>query len=135
MLGIIIGVGAVIAMVSIGEGAKAAVQAQIASFGTNVITILPGAMTTTGVRTGHGGAVTLTIADMEELRKIHGVADVGWARRDAMQVIHENKNWFTTINGVTTGYLVIRGWSALNGEFFTQTDNDTAAKVVLIGAT
>ncbi len=135
MLGIIIGVGAVIAMVSIGEGAKAAVQAQIATFGTNVITILPGAMTTTGVRTGHGGAVTLTIADMEELKKVPGVTDVGWARRDAMQVIHENKNWFTTINGVTTGYLVIRGWSALSGEFFTQTDNDTAAKVVLIGAT
>ncbi|MBI3809199.1 MAG: ABC transporter permease [Nitrospirae bacterium] len=135
MLGIIIGVGAVIAMVSIGEGAKAAVQAQIASFGTNVITILPGAMTTTGVRTGHGGAVTLIIADMEELRKIPGVTDAGWARRDAMQVVHENKNWFTTVNGVTPGYLVIRGWSTVSGDFFTQTDNDTAAKVVLIGHT
>src|SRR5713101_6790111 len=135
MLGIIIGVGAVIAMVSIGEGAKAAVQAQIASFGTNVITILPGAMTTTGVRTGHGGAVTLTIADMEELKKIPGVTDVGWARRDAMQVIHENKNWFTTINGVTTGYLIIRGWSTVSGDFFTQTDMDRAAKVVLLGNT
>ncbi len=135
MLGIIIGVGAVIAMVSIGEGAKAAVQAQIASFGTNVITILPWATTTSGVRSGHGGAVTLTIADMEELRKVPGVTDVGWARRDAMQVIHENKNWFTTVNGVTTGYLTIRGWSTVSGDFFTQTDNDTAAKVVLIGST
>ncbi|TAL11482.1 MAG: FtsX-like permease family protein [Nitrospirae bacterium] len=135
MLGIIIGVGAVIAMVSIGEGAKAAVQAQIASFGTNVITILPGATTTTGVRTGHGGAVTLTISDMEELKKIPGVTDVGWARRDVTQVVHENKNWFTTINGVTTGYLVIRGWSTVSGDFFTPTDNDTAAKVVLIGNT
>ncbi len=135
MLGIIIGVGSVIAMVSIGEGAKAAVQAQIASFGTNVITILPGAMTTTGVRTGHGGAMTLTIADMEELRKISGVADVGWARRDAMQVVHENKNWFTTVNGVTPGYLVIRGWSTVSGGFFTQADNETAAKVALVGHT
>ena len=135
MLGIIIGVGAVIAMVSIGEGAKAAVQAQIASFGVNVITILPGATTTTGVRTGHGGAVTLTISDMEELRKIPGVMDVGWARRDVMQVVHENKNWFTTVNGVTTGYLIIRGWSTVSGDFFTQADNDTAAKVVLIGST
>jgi putative ABC transport system permease protein len=79
--------------------------------------------------------VTLTIADMEELRKIPGVTDVGWARRDAMQVIHENKNWFTTVNGVTTGYLIIRGWSTVSGDFFTQTDNDTAAKVVLIGST
>ena len=135
MLGIIIGVGAVIAMVSIGEGAKAAVQAQIASFGTNVITILPGAMTLSGVRTGHGGAVTLTIADMEELKKILGVAYAGWSRRDAMQVVHENKNWFTTINSVSPDYLVIRAWTALGGEFFTQTEMDTAAKVALLGNT
>ncbi len=135
MLGIIIGVGAVIAMVSIGEGAKAAVQAQIASFGTNVITILPGAMTLSGVRTGHGGAVTLIITDMEELKKIPGVMYAGWARRDAMQVVHENKNWFTTVNGVTPSYLVIRGWSAVSGDFFAQTDMDSAAKVVLLGNT
>src|SRR2546425_859203 len=81
MLGIIIGVGAVIAMVSIGEGAKAAVQAQIASFGTNVITILPGAMTVSGVRTGHGGAGAPTISDMEEVREIPRVAYARWARR------------------------------------------------------
>ena len=135
MLGIIIGVGAVIAMVSIGEGAKAAVQAQIASFGTNVITILPGAMTVSGVRSGHGGAVTLTAADMEELKKIPGVTYAGWARRDAMQVVHENKNWFTTVNGVTPSYLVIRSWSTVSGDFFTQTDMDLAAKVALLGNT
>src|SRR5438132_2744802 len=88
MLGIIIGVGAVIAMVSIGEGAKAAVQAQIASFGTNVITVLPGATTVSGVRTGHGGAVTLTVADIEELKKIPAVTEVGWSRRDTTQIIH-----------------------------------------------
>jgi putative ABC transport system permease protein len=135
MLGIIIGVGAVIAMVSIGEGAKAAVQAQITSFGTNVITILPGSMTVSGVRSGHGGAVTLTIADMEELRKISGVAEVGWARRDTMQIVHENKNWFTTVNGVPPSYLVIRNWSTAMGDFFTQADMDSAAKVALIGST
>src|SRR5256712_3859470 len=135
MLGIIIGVGAVIAMVSIGEGAKAAVQAQIASCGTNVITILPGAMTVSGVRSGHGGAVTLTAADMEELKKIPGVTYAGWARRDAMQVVHENKNWFTTVNGVTPSYLVIRSWSTVSGDFFTQTDMDLAAKVALLGNT
>ena len=135
MLGIIIGVGAVIAMVSIGEGAKAAVQAQIATFGTNVITILPGSMTVGGVWTGHGGAVTLTVTDVEELKKIPGVMYAGWAKRDAMQVVHENKNWFTTINGVSPDYLVIRGWSARNGEFYAQADMDTAAKVVLLGNT
>jgi len=135
MLGIIIGVGAVIAMVSIGEGAKAAVQAQIATFGTNVITILPGAMTVGGVWTGHGGAVTLTVADVEELRKIPGVTYVGWAKRDTTQVVHENKNWFTAINGVPPDYLVIRAWTAQSGEFFSQNDMDTAAKVALLGST
>src|SRR2546422_6194102 len=92
MLGIIIGVGAVIAMVSIGEGAKAAVQAQIASFGTNVIVILPGAMTVSGVRTGHGGAVTLTLADIEELKKIPAFKEVGWASPDSMPGGAEKKN-------------------------------------------
>ncbi len=69
MLGIIIGVGAVIAMVSIGQGAKAAVQAQVASMGTNVIIILPGATTVGGVRGGQGGAVTLTVSDAHDLKK------------------------------------------------------------------
>jgi len=135
MLGIIIGVGAVIAMFGIGEGAKAAVQAQIASMGTNVIVLLQGATTVGGVRTGHGGSVTLTVADMEELGRIPYVTHAGWARRDAMQVVHENKNWFTTVNGVTPSYLVIRDWSTVSGEFFTQTDLDSAAKVVLLGNT
>jgi len=128
-------VGAVIAMVSIGEGAKAAVQAQIASFGTNVITVLPGFTTVSGVRTGHGGSVTLTAADIEELKKIPAVTEVGWARRDTMQIVHENKNWFTTVNGVTPGYLTIRGWSAASGDFLTQTDMDSGAKVALVGNT
>jgi len=135
MLGIIIGVGAVIAMVGIGEGAKAAVQAQIATFGTNVITVLPGAMTVGGVWTGHGGAVTLTVADIEELKKIPEVAYVGWTKRDTAQVVHEHKNWFTTINGVSPDYLVIRAWTAQSGEFFSQADMDKAAKVALVGST
>ncbi|GIW54259.1 MAG: hypothetical protein KatS3mg082_0663 [Nitrospiraceae bacterium] len=74
MLGIVIGVGAVIAMVSIGQGARAAVQAQVASMGTNVIIILPGATTVGGVRGGQGGAVTLTVADALELKKTGSLA-------------------------------------------------------------
>jgi putative ABC transport system permease protein len=135
MLGIIIGVGAVIAMVSIGQGAKAAVQAQLATFGTNVVMVLPGSMTIGGVRSGHGAAITLTTADMEELGKLPYVMHAGWARRDAMQAVHENKNWFTTINGVTPSYLIIRDWSVASGDFFTQIDMDAAAKVVLLGRT
>src|SRR5256712_41612 len=135
MLGIIIGVGSLIVMVSIGEGATAAVQAQIATFGTNVIAILPGAITPGGVWTGHGGAVTLTVKDMEEAGKVPYVRYASWVRRDATQVVHENKNWFTTINGVTPAYFSIRDWSITAGDFFTQTDLDTAANVAVVGNT
>ena len=80
MLGIVIGVGAVIAMVGIGEGAKRAVQAQIATMGTNVIIVWPGATTVSGVRSSQGGAVTLTVADALDLRKkIPLLAETGWA--------------------------------------------------------
>jgi len=135
MLGIIIGVGAVIAMISIGEGAKAAVRAQLATFGTNVVMILPGSMTTSGVRSGHGGVITLTVADMIELGKLPNVAETSWTKRDAAQVVQENKNWFTSIGAVTPSYMVIRDWSIARGEFYTQNDEDTAAKVVLLGKT
>jgi putative ABC transport system permease protein len=135
MLGIIIGVGAVIAMISIGEGAKAAVRAQLATFGTNVVMILPGSMTTSGVRSGHGGMITLTVADMIELGKLPNVAETSWTKRDAAQVVQENKNWFTSIAAVTPSYMVIRDWSIARGDFYTQNDEDTAAKVVLLGKT
>jgi putative ABC transport system permease protein len=135
MLGIIIGVGAVIAMISIGEGAKAAVRAQLATFGTNVVMILPGSMTTSGVRSGHGGMITLTVADMIELGKLPNVAETSWTKRDAAQVVQENKNWFTSIAAVTPSYMVIRDWSIARGDFYTQNDEDTAAQVVLLGKT
>jgi putative ABC transport system permease protein len=135
MLGIIIGVGAVIAMISIGEGAKAAVRAQLATFGTNVVMILPGSMTTSGVRSGHGGMITLTVADMIELGKLPNVTETSWTKRDAAQVVQENKNWFTSIGAVTPSYMVIRDWSIARGDFYTQNDEDTAAKVVLLGKT
>ena len=135
MLGIIIGVGAVIAMISIGEGAKAAVRAQLATFGTNVVMILPGSMTTSGVRSGHGGMITLTVVDMIELGKLPNVAETSWTKRDAAQVVQENKNWFTSIGAVTPSYMVIRDWSIARGDFYTQNDEDTAAKVALLGKT
>src|SRR2546421_4869333 len=103
MLGIIIGVGAVIAMVSIGEGAKAAVQAQIASFGTNVITVLPGATTVSGVRTGHGGVGTLTLAGIEEVEKITAVTGVRSRPREPMPNNHEDQKRVPAGKGVTPG--------------------------------
>ncbi|WP_062486565.1 ABC transporter permease [Candidatus Nitrospira inopinata] len=136
MLGIVIGVGAVIAMVSIGAGAKAAVAERVASMGTNVILILPGAVTTGGVRGGQGGVVTLTTADAVELKKrVPLLRETGWARRDVMQIVHGNKNWNGTVNGISPSYLTIRGWSFTGGGPFTQQDLDTAARVAVLGQT
>jgi len=136
MLGIVIGVGAVIAMVSIGEGAKAAVAQRVASMGTNVIIIFPGAMTTGGVRSGQGGAVTLTVSDALDLKKrIPLLHETGWGKRDVMQIVNGNKNWNGTVNGVSPSYLTIRDWSFTSGGAFTQQDMDTAASVALVGQT
>jgi putative ABC transport system permease protein len=136
MLGIVIGVGAVIAMVSIGEGAKRAVQAQIATMGTNVIIIWPGATTVSGVRGGQGGAVTLTVFDALDLKKkIPLLSDTGWAKREVMQIVNGNRNWNGSINGISPSYLTIRDWSFSSGGPFTQTDMDSAARVALIGQT
>jgi putative ABC transport system permease protein len=136
MLGIVIGVGAVIAMVGIGEGAKLAVQKQIATMGTNVIILWPGATTVSGVRGGQGGAVTLTVADALDLKKkIPLLADTGWAKRDVMQIVNGNRNWNGTINGVSPSYLTIRDWSFTSGGPFTQADLESAARVALVGQT
>lgn len=136
MLGIVIGVGAVIAMVSIGEGAKAAVQAQVASMGTNVIIVLPGSTTVSGVRGGQGGAVTLNVSDALEMKKrIPLLQDTGWAKRDVMQIVNGNKNWNGSVNGVSPSYLTIRDWSFTSGGPFTQADLDAAVRVALVGQT
>lgn len=136
MLGIVIGVGAVIAMVSIGEGAKAAVQAQVASMGTNVIIVLPGSTTVSGVRGGQGGAVTLNVSDALEMKKrIPLLQDTGWAKRDVMQIVNGNKNWNGSVNGVSPSYLSIRDWSFTSGGSFTQADLDAAVRVALVGQT
>ena len=136
MLGIVIGVGAVIAMVSIGEGAKAAVAQRVASMGTNVIIVLPGSTTAGGVRGGQGGAVTLTISDGMDLKKrIPLLRDTGWAKRDVMQIINGNKNWNGPVNGISPSYVTIRDWSFASGGLFTQQDVDTAARVALVGQT
>lgn len=136
MLGIVIGVGAVIAMVSIGEGAKRAVQKQIATMGTNVIIMWPGTTTVSGVRGGQGGAITLTVSDALDLKKrIPLLSDTGWAKRDVMQIVNGNRNWNCPINGISPSYLTIRDWSFSSGVPFTQADLDSAARVALVGQT
>jgi putative ABC transport system permease protein len=136
MLGIIIGIGAVVAMVSLGQGATASVQAEISSLGTNVLIIVPGATTVGGVRGGLGSISTLTIDDAEDIqKKVGSVTTVMYATRSVLQVIRENKNWSTIVLGTTPEFMDIRSWPVAQGNFFTQSDMDSAAKVAVLGKT
>lgn len=136
MLGIVIGIGAVVAMVSLGQGATASVQAEIASLGTNVLIIVPGATTVSGVRGGMGTVSTLTVDDARDIeKKVGGVTTVLYATRSILQVIHENKNWSTVVLGTTPVFTDIRNWPIAQGNFFTQADEDSASKVVVLGKT
>jgi putative ABC transport system permease protein len=136
MLGIIIGVGAVIAMVAIGEGAKKRVQEQIASLGTNLLVILPGTVTLGGARTGSGGRQTLVPSDaraiMEEVRVVSGASPV---LRQVQQVIAGDQNWSTPVQGVAPEFQQIREWQVQEGRFISQADVESTAKVALIGQT
>src|ERR1700675_1665691 len=135
-LGIIIGVGAVIAMVSIGNGAKAQVQAQIASLGQNILQVFSGSITASGIRTGFGGAGTLKIEDAEAIRReVPGVVAVSEEVASTAQVASGNQNWFTRIYGESADYLDIRQWALADGAPFTPQDVRSANKVCVIGRT
>jgi putative ABC transport system permease protein len=136
MLGIVIGIAAVVAMVSLGQGATASVQAEIASLGTNVLIIVPGATTVSGVRGGLGTISTLTVDDAGDIeKKVSGVSTVLYAVRSVLQVIRENKNWSTIVLGTTPEFPEIRSWPVVQGNFFTASDMDSAAKVAVLGKT
>jgi putative ABC transport system permease protein len=135
-LGIIIGVAAVIAMVGIGNGAKAQVEAQIASLGQNVIQIFSGSMTASGIRTGWGGAGTLKIEDAEAIRReVPGVIAVSEEVVSTTQVAAGNQNWFTRIYGESADYFDLRQWPLVDGAPFTPQDVRSANKVCVIGRT
>jgi ABC-type antimicrobial peptide transport system permease subunit len=136
MLGIIIGVAAVIAMVSIGQGADAAVQQQIRSLGTDLMMVVPGATTAAGVRSGWGGQSTLTVADTLAVRKeCPAVGEVTHFRRQVLQVMYGNQNWATALQGVTPTYFRVRNWPLSAGAIFTERDEETAARVAVLGQT
>ncbi|HVU31821.1 MAG TPA: ABC transporter permease [Opitutaceae bacterium] len=135
-LGIIIGVGAVITMVSIGNGAKAQVQAQVASLGQNIITVFPNFFNAGGVRSGFGGAVTLTPEDADAiLANVAGVAAVSPEIRDRSQILANGQNWNTQVLGESPDYPEIRSWPVGEGAMFTQQDVRSIAKVCVIGTT
>ncbi|MDR1011141.1 MAG: ABC transporter permease [Opitutaceae bacterium] len=135
-LGMIIGVGAVITVVAMGNGTKAQVEAQIASLGENIITVFPGNFTTGGVRGGWGSASSLSIDDAEAIKEeIIGVIGVSPETRDRAQVIAAGLNWNTSIQGVSADFPGIRSWSIAEGDFFSDQDVRTTAKVCIIGKT
>lgn len=136
MLGMIIGVGAVITMVSIGQGAKAQVEAQIATIGSNMLMIFPGSTRQGAVRGGSGTMTTLTEADAKAIEE--EVSAVRWAApslRTSAQVVSGNQNWSTGIIGSTPDYFIIRDWSFESGSAFTQSALSGAAKAAVIGKT
>jgi putative ABC transport system permease protein len=136
MLGIIIGVGAVIAMIAIGSGAKARIQEQIASMGSNLIIVLSGSATSGGVRYGHGSVPTLTVEDAKAIAsELSAVKYSAPVLQGVAQVVFGNQNWSTVTFAATPEALLIRDWPVISGRSLTQADVDGAAKVCLLGHT
>lgn len=136
MLGIIIGVGAVIAMVSIGMGVQNKVQNSIASLGSNLIVIMPGATSTSGVRQAAGTNTTLTLKDAQSIaREVSGVTAVAPSVSRQYQVVAGNQNWMTNLQGTTPEYLDVRNLSVQSGSFITNEDMKTRERVAVIGST
>jgi len=136
MLGIIIGVAAVIAMISVGSGATERIEDQISSIGSNLIIVLPGSITASGIRLGTGNAVTLTTDDARAIAtECPAVAEAAPVVRGGAQVVYGNNNWATSIQGTTPEYLDIRDLPVIAGTAFTQQDVESATKVALLGKT
>ena len=135
-LGIIIGVGAVIAMVAIGEGAKAQVEATFAAMGTNLLIILPGSSNTGGSRGGFGTQPTLTWDDLKAIQsEVQSVRAAAPVLRQNASVTSEDQNWTTTVSGTTPDYFDIRNWPIAKGTAMSLSDVESGAKVVLLGQT
>ena len=136
MLGVFIGVAALIVMVAVGQGANAAVRKQIESLGTNLLVVMPGATTRAGVRAGFGSASTLTEADARALRRdAPAVARTAYMIRQVGQVQYAGNNWSTSIQGVTPAYLSMTNWRIQRGRALEESDETTAAMVAVIGQT
>ena len=136
MLGIIIGVGAVIAMLAVGTGASEKISEQISSIGSNLIIILPGSTTSGGLRMGMGSQPTLTRDDAEAIQKeCSAVQDVAPVLNGAAQIVYSNQNWSTGVYGTTSSMLAIRDWPISSGRAFTEQDIRNATKVAILGQT
>ena len=136
ILGIIIGVGAVIAMVAIGEGAKARVEESFASMGSNLLIVLPGSTSAGGARGGFGSMPTLTWDDLRAIRtEVSSVRYAAAVLRSTVQVASEDQNWSTSASGTSPEYFLIRSWKVASGRSLQDSDIETSTKVVVLGQT
>jgi putative ABC transport system permease protein len=135
MLGMIIGVGAVILMLAIGQGVRQQVEASIASMGSNLFIILSGSTTSGGARMGAGASPTLTIADSQAIEELPGISAIAPSAPGTAQIVYGSNNWSTQVIGTTPSYLNVRDWELSSGVPFTESDVRSATRVALLGQT
>lgn len=135
MLGMVIGVAAVVLMMAIGQGAQESVKQSISAMGSNLFIVLAGSRTSSGARLGGGNAASLTIEDGEAIVDLDGVKAVAPVSMGSAQVIYGPNNWATSIIGTTSDYLDVRSWSLADGNTFSESDMRSATRVALVGKT
>jgi putative ABC transport system permease protein len=135
MLGLVIGVGAVVLMMAIGQGAQTLVKEAVASMGSNLFIVLSGGTTTGGARSGSGSAPTLTLADAAAIEELPAVAAVAPTQFGSAQLVYGANNWSAQVMGVTPSYLDVREWRLVAGAPFTETDVRAVTRVALVGQT
>jgi len=135
MLGMVIGVGAVIAMMAIGQGVKDSVNESIASMGSNLFIVLSGSASTGGMRMGGGVAPTLTLADAQAIAELPSVRASAPVASGSAQVVYGSNNWSTSISGVTPDYLEVAGWQIADGYWISDSDTRSATRVAVLGQT
>ncbi len=135
MLGMVIGVGAVVIMMAIGQGAQYAVQQTISTMGANLYIVLSGSFTTSGVRSGAAGGPTLNVGDAEAISELDGVTNVAPTHMGTRQLVYGSQNWSSSVIGTTPAYLEARAWSIVNGAGFGDSDVRSSTRVAIIGKT
>lgn len=135
MLGMVIGVGAVVIMLAIGQGAQYAVQQTISTMGSNLFIVLSGSFTTGGVRSGSAGAPTLNVADAEAIAELDGIVNVAPSHSGSRQLVYGSQNWSSNVIGTTPAYLDARAWTITQGAAFGESDVRSSTRVALIGKT
>jgi putative ABC transport system permease protein len=135
MLGMVIGVGAVVLMMSIGQGAQYAIKQTIAAMGSNLFILISGSTSASGVRSGGGGGYTLNVDDADAIAELPGVQAVAPIQTGRAQVVYGPNNWNTSVLGTTPGYLEARSWHIDSGDAFTDSDVRSGTRVALVGKT